>query len=101
MKLSEIFESGDVKFYLQGRYVGEPWENITDHLYSREEAQEALDDNADHGQLDYEERAVGTDGKTFLRAKKKPVKADGGNKLSRDMPPEVHQRNKEFFDKHL
>jgi hypothetical protein len=101
MKLSELHESTDVKFYLQGHYVGEPWENLANILYSREEAQEALDDNADHGQLDYEERAMGTDGKTVLRATKKPVKSDGGDKLSRHMPPEVHKRNKEFFDKHL
>lgn len=99
MKIAELFETADVKFKVQQRDdVHTEWEDLADELYSRAEAQEFLD-TAEIDDPKVEERAISVDGKIKLYPKLKNKKTK--DVLARHASPEVHKRNKDFFDKHL
>lgn len=98
--IKAVIESTEPKFVLQQRWQGGKWEELDDALFSRADAQEFLD-NSPETDADVEERAVSTDGKEILRPKKKDAGPHGKDVLARDASPEVHQRNADFFDKHI
>lgn len=99
--IKAIVEANEPKFVLQQRWKGGQWEELDDALFSREEAQQFLDDSPGEEDLDVEERAISTDGKEILRPKKKDTGPKGKDVLARDASPEVHKRNADFFDKNL
>lgn len=106
MKLIELFaarnsitESKEMMFKVQQRDDSHSkWEDLADELYTKEEAQEFLD-TSDSDDFRVEERAISTDGKVILRPTPKNKKTK--DVLARNASPEVHKRNKDFFDKHL
>jgi hypothetical protein len=85
-------------FTLQVRHDNGKWEDVGDGLL-RHEAQDMLDDDID-AEVGVEYRAISFDKKEVLRPKRK-AQPKGKDVLARNASPEVHQRNAEFFKKHL
>lgn len=96
----KMFESvAAATFTLQQRERGKKWEDLSTEKFTGKEAQEFLDADPEP-ERDVEFRAISIDAETVLKPtpKRRPR---GKDVLARDASPEVHKRNREFFDKHL
>lgn len=94
-----VSESATTAMFTLQQRVGKAaqWEDLTSEKVTGKEAQEFLDADQDN---DIEQRAISTDGQVMLKPSQRKRPA-GKDVLARDASPEVHKRNREFFDKHL